>query len=99
LTNPLIYYAIRTDNAFLMCGLRCCPWTPTEYEVVINLAVAEEGHAHELVKLFRESIAWGKRRNATTWLFYSDIDRDFSPLMRRLGAREQPRFTLRLKED
>lgn len=97
--NPHLFYAIRTDHAFLLCGLRSTPWMPNDLQCVISIVVAEEGHGWDCIHLLRDSIAWAKRRNAAEWSAFSETDVDLGALMERVGAHLEPRYVINLREE
>jgi hypothetical protein len=97
LKSPIIFYAARTDNAFLICILSCVPWYPAEFECNVIFVCAEEGCLWEAVRLLRCSIAWARGRRCKWWKMSGDTEYDMTPLARRLGARDlAPRCFLRL---
>ena len=95
--NPLLFYPIRTENAFLIAQLNVAPWQPSECECNILQSCAEEGAMFELLKLFRASINWGIRHRATLWRVTSDTWADLGPLAKRVGCNQQtPRYWMRI---
>ena len=97
LKGPLMFYPVRTDNAFLIAMLSCCPWTPSLFECNVILVCADDGAMWDALTLLRGSINWARRRQCVIWRLSSDTDYELSPLARRVGATElSPRFVLRL---
>jgi hypothetical protein len=98
LRNPLAYYAVRTDDAFLIALLRSLPWLPNEFEAHVIVVCADIGKIWQAVPLLRASLAWARHRKAASWQFQSDTMFDVAPLVRRLGAASlEPRFIIRLE--
>ena len=94
----MVFYAARTDNAFIIALLACVPWFPTEWETNVIFICAEPGAQWETIKLLRCSIAWAKARNCTTWRIASDTHIDTAPLAKRVGATEiAPRWVVQMK--
>ena len=97
LKSPLMFYPIRTANAFLISMLSCVPWTPNEFECNLVFVCADDGAMWEAAKLLRASIAWAKMRKCKRWRMSSDTDFDIAPIARRLGETEiTPRFCIEL---
>ena len=95
--NPLLFYPVRTENAFLIASLNVPPWQPGECECNVLQSCAEEGAMWELLKLFRASVSWAKRHRATLWRVTSDTEFDLGALCRRVGAKEQTaRYWMRI---
>lgn len=99
LRDSFSFLPIRSEGAFLLASLRTSAWLPNEFECSISLLAAHDGCHWQTLPLLRESIAWAKRRRAARWCAYSETDTDYSALMNRIGAIEEPRFTMNLKED
>jgi hypothetical protein len=98
LQNPLAYYAVRTDDAFLIALLRPLPWLPNDFEAHIIVVCADIGKIWQVMPLLRASIDWARHRKAVAWHFQSDTMFDVAPLVRRLGAASlEPRFIIRLE--
>ena len=98
LRNPLMYYAIRTDNAFCIAYINTFPWLPGESDCNVNFICADDGKMWEAVRLLRATIDWAKRRNCKNWWLAGDTDIDLKMIAWRLQAREQwPRFKLQLR--
>lgn len=96
LKSPLLFFPVRTDNAFLVAMLTTTPWTPAEFETNILIVCADHGGMWEALSLLRASINWARLRKCSSWRLTSDND-DLTMLARRLGATElSPRFTLEL---
>lgn len=95
--NPLLFYAVRNDGAFLVTMLSILPWAPGELECNVLLACADEGSMWDLVRLMRASIAWCKKRKVTSWRLCSETEFDLGPLARLVGAKQAlSRWVLRL---
>lgn len=98
LKKPLIFYSVRTDDAFLIALLNTVPWLPAEMECNVIFLCAEPGKIWQTVALCRASIEWGKLRRATIWRLASDTDYDLAPIARRVGAKEiHPRWCVEWK--
>lgn len=96
LKSPLMFYAIRTNDAFVITMLSIVPWLPNTVESNVIFICADDGALWQAMTLLRCSIAWSRRRQCTLWRVSSDTDYDLRPLARRLGATElTPRFILR----
>lgn len=96
--DPVHFYAVRTDNAFIVSRLDRQPWYPDDPEVYVQLACADEGCMWELFRLMRNSIEWARLCNAKHWRCCSNTEYDFAPIANRLGAREiTPRFLMVLR--
>lgn len=96
--NPEHFFAVRTDNAFIVAKRERQPWFPDEPEVSVQLACADNGCMWELFRLMRSSIEWAKFYDCKTWRCCSNTEYDFAPIAKRLGAEEiQPRFVMRLR--
>lgn len=97
LKGPLLFYPIRTDNAFCITLLSVLPWFPTEWEANVIFICAMDGKHWEALKLLRASVEWARKRKATYWRICSETEFDVGPLAMRVGAQEiSPRFLLRL---
>lgn len=97
LKNPLLFLAIRTDDAFLIQMLSCVPWTPADFTCNVVFICADEGHMWDALSLCRYGIDWAKRRRCTDWRLMGDTGYDLGPMARRLGAKTtQPRYVLKL---
>ena len=97
LKSPLMFYPIRTANAFLIAMLSVNPWTPSEFECNTVLICADDGAMWEAVKLLRASIEWARARKCKRWRMSSDTEYDLAPMAKRLGAIElSPRFTIEM---
>jgi hypothetical protein len=99
LKSPLMFYPIRSQDAFVITLLSIAPWTPTQIEANVIFICADDEAMWQAMRLLRCSIEWAKRRKCTLWRLSSDTDYDLRMLARRLGATElSPRFVLRLGE-
>ena len=97
LKSPLVFHAIRTDNAFAVTLLSCVPWIPTEFEANVILLCCDDEAMWEGLKCLRSSIEWARSRKCTFWKMAGDTDYDLTKLARRLGAKDiSPRTVLRL---
>jgi hypothetical protein len=85
LTNDR-YFAMRTEDAFLIAVLSSMPWTSRTEAIVLILITADD-KPWQVVRLLRESINWARQRKAAHWHFWMD-DADAGALARRVGARE-----------
>jgi hypothetical protein len=100
LKNAILFYPIRTENAFTISMLSVNPWLPGEFECHNIFTCADTGCIWEVVTLFRASIAWATKRKVTWWRLNSETDFDLAPLARRVGAKDlSPRLSLRLRKD
>jgi hypothetical protein len=96
LKQPLLFFPVRTANAFLIAMLSTVPWTPAEFQVNVLMVCADHGGMWEAVNLLRASVEWARMRKCTSWCLTSEND-DLTMLARRIGAVElSPRFSLRL---
>jgi hypothetical protein len=80
------YFAVRTEDAFLIAVLSSMPWT-SRTEAIVLILITADGKPWQVVRLLRESINWARRRKAAHWHFWMD-DADAGALARRVGARE-----------
>ena len=97
LKNPLLFLAIRTDNAFSISLISCLPWLPSEFEVNVIFLCAEHGEMWQALKLCRYSIDWARRRKCHVWRLASETGYDLSMISKRLGCKElTARYSLRL---
>lgn len=98
MAKPILYFPVRSDDAFLISMITTLPWTPTVFCCDQVFACADSNKMWQLVGLLRRSVAWAKRRNCTEWRVSSDTLYDFRPLAKRFGAEElQGRWILRLR--
>jgi hypothetical protein len=89
LSNPLQFLAIRSDHAFVIAHLEAMPWTARELEVSVMFTCVEEdarGAVFEALELHRQSMEWGRARNAVRWHLWSDTSFDLGPMAKRLGC-------------
>lgn len=99
LKNPLVFYAIRSSDAFCIVMIICVPWLPTEFEATIVFICADEGKGFQALALLRHTIAWARKRKCTVWRISTETQFDLGPMARRVGAKElTPRYSLRLEE-
>lgn len=97
LPNPHLFYAVRTDHAFVLTGLRSTPWTPNDIEAVVSIVTADDGHVWDCIHLLRDSVDWARRRKAVQWSAFSETGVDLGPLMERIGCHLEPRFVVSLR--
>jgi hypothetical protein len=97
LKQPVIFHAVRTENAFAISLLSVPPWFPGEYACDLIFICADDGAMYEALHLIRASIEWARSRKCSIWRISSDTDHDLAPLAKRVGANEPtPRYVLRL---
>lgn len=102
LKSPILFYPIRTDNAFTITMLSCVPWLPLEWNADVVFTCADETSTNaqpiwEVIRLLRRSIEWSRKRNVAWWRISSDTEYNIAPLARRIGADKiSSRFCLRL---
>ena len=98
LRQPMVFYPIRNDHAFMVTLISLLPWLPGEPEANVVLLCAEEDHVWDSVRLARASFVWACRRNCWRWGFTSDTGFDLGPIAHRLGIVErQPRYVVPLR--
>jgi hypothetical protein len=98
LRQPMVFYPIRTDHAFMVTMVTLLPWLPGEPEAMVCLLCTDEGWIWDGVKLARASIEWAIRRNCFKWGFNSDTEFDVGPIARRMGILERcPRYVVPLR--
>ena len=96
--SPLIFHAIRSEDAVCITLISCVPWLPSEFEANVIIVVADDGKMWQALQLLRSSIEWAKDRQCTYWKIAGDTEYDLGPVARRLGAEEiLPRYCQRLK--
>jgi hypothetical protein len=96
LKSPMMFYAIRSQDAFVITMLSIVPWLPNDIDANVIFICADDDAMWQAFKLLRRSIEWSKRRRATLWRLSSDTDYDLRAIAKRLGATEiTPRFVLR----
>ena len=96
LTNPLVYFPVRTDNAFIIGHMIAHAVYGQEIIVDIEMICADEGALWEAACLLEASKRWGKFRNAKLWQITSETY-DLRPLAFRVGAKEViPRYRMEL---
>ena len=98
LKQPMVFYPIRTDHAFMVTLISLLPWLPGEPEASVVMLCAEDDRIWDSIKLARASFDWAVRRNCWRWGFTSDTTFDLGPLARRLGIAERfPRYVVPLR--
>jgi hypothetical protein len=98
LRQPMVFYPIRTDHAFMVTLISLLPWLPGEPEANVIMLCTENDHVWDGVRLARASFAWAIRRNCWRWGFTSDTEFDLSPIAQRLGViARSPRYVVTLK--
>lgn len=88
LRGPMMFFPVRSDNAFLIAMLNTTPWQPTDPECNVCLVCADHGAMWEAIILLRASIEWAKRRKCSLWRLSSETDFDLAPIAHKLGATE-----------
>jgi hypothetical protein len=86
LTNDR-YFAMRTEDAFLVAVLSSMPWSTSRSEAIVLILITDDDKPWQIVRLLRESIKWARQRKAAHWHFWMD-DADAGALARRVGARQ-----------
>lgn len=84
----MMFWAMRTDNAFCIAMLSTTPWRPSIPEANVALVCADFGCMWEAITLLRESIKWARRRRCSLWRLSSETDFDLGPIAHKLGATE-----------
>ena len=98
LRQPMVFYPIRTDHAFMVTLISLLPWLPGEPEANVVMLCAEDGWIWESIKLARASFDWANRRNCARWGFNSDTEFDIGPIAHRMGLIERcPRYVVNLR--
>ena len=98
LKQPMVFYPIRTDHAFMVTLIALLPWLPGEPEANVVMLCAEDGHVWDSIKLARASLDWAIRRNCFKWGFNSDTTFDIGPIAERMGlVARNPRYVAILK--
>jgi hypothetical protein len=98
LKGPMLFYPMRTDNAFCISMLSTTPWNPSTPEANVVLVCADENCVWEAVTLLRASIAWAKNRKCSLWRVSSETHFDLGAIAHKLGAKEpQVRWVMRLE--
>lgn len=96
LKSPLMFYAIRSQDAFCISMLSITPWIPNSIECNVVFICADDDCMWQALRLLRCSIDWARRRKCTLWRISSDTDYDLRLLALRVGARElSPRYVLK----
>lgn len=91
LKNPMKFFPVRSDHAFLIATLGCSPWTPTIFEAEVLLVCAEDGKMWHALHLMRASVEWAWQRKCAIWRIGVGWDfqgGELGPLARRCGAKE-----------
>lgn len=98
LRQPMVFYPIRTDHAFMVTLISMLPWLPGEPEASVIMLCAEDDHIWDGVKLARASLDWAYRRNCWRWGFNSDTDYNIGPIAQRMGLVERcPRYVVNIR--
>ena len=98
LRQPMVFYPIRTDHAFMVTLISLLPWLPSEPEANVVMLCAEDERIWDSVKLARASFDWAVRRKCARWGFNSDTDFDIGPIAKRMGMIERcPRYVVPLR--
>ena len=98
LKAPMVYWPVRTENAFLIGMCSTVPWRPQEVETNVVMLCADEGALWEAITLCRASLEWAKRRKAIIWRITSETSFDLGPIARKMGAEKEPsRYVVRLE--
>lgn len=96
--QPMVFYPIRTDHAFMVTFIALMPWRPGEPEANVALLCAEEDHFWDAIRLARASLNWAYKRNCFKWGFNSDTEFDIGPIAKRMGIIElRPRYVVNLR--
>jgi hypothetical protein len=97
LKSPLMFYAVRSQDAFVITMISVTPWLPGSIEANIIFICADDDAMWQALRLLRCSVDWARRRKCTLWRLSSDTAYELGPLAKRLGATElSPRYALRL---
>ena len=98
LRQPMVFYPIRTDHAFMVTLISMLPWLPAEPEANVIMLCAEDGWIWDSIRLARASFDWAIRRNCARWGFVSDTGFDLGPIGERMGLVERtPRYVVSLR--
>jgi hypothetical protein len=81
------YFAMRTEDAFLVAVLSSMPWSMSRSEAIVLILITDDDKPWQIVRLLRESIKWARQRKAAHWHLWMD-DADAGALARRVGARQ-----------
>jgi hypothetical protein len=81
------YFAMRTEDAFLVSVLSSMPWSMSRSEAIVLILITADDKPWQIVRLLRESIKWARQRKAAHWHLWMD-DADAGALARRVGARK-----------
>lgn len=96
LKSPVMFYPIRTRDAFVITMLSIVPWLPNDVDANVIFICADTDAMWQSFKLLRCSIEWAQRRRATLWRLSSDTDAELRAIAKRLGCTEiEPRFIRR----
>lgn len=96
LPHPALYYAARTDDAYLIALLSTNPWTPADFDCHVITVCADLGRVWQTLPLLRACLDWARKRKCVRWNYQSDTSHDIEPLMRRIGAKKLARFQVDL---
>jgi hypothetical protein len=95
LKSPLMFYAVRSQDAFVVTMISVTPWLPNSIEANVVFVCADDDAMWQALRLLRCSIDWARRRKCTLWRLSSDTGNELGPLAKRLGAVEvSPRYVL-----
>ena len=98
LKQPMVFYPIRTDHAFMVTLISLMPWLPGEPEANTVMICAEDGWLWDAIRLARASFDWAVRRNCWRWGINSDTQFDLAPIADRIGGVERKaRYVVALK--
>ena len=89
LRQPMVFYPIRTDHAFMVTLISLLPWLPGEPEANVVILCAEDGWLWDAIRLARASFDWAIRRNCHRWGINSDTQFDLAPIADRIGGVER----------
>lgn len=99
LTNAVVFFPIRTNDAFLIAHLHVWPWKAKEFTCDVMFICADDGAVWQALSLVRASIAWAESRKAAVWRISSETEIDVTPLALRVGAKKiGPRCELDLRK-
>jgi hypothetical protein len=97
LKSPLIFFAMRTDKAFMICNLIKDAWLPGVMICNNMMLNSEAGAVWEEVALVREAIEWARKRRCAEFRIWSDTEVDLQAIAVRVGAMPSAvRYTVRL---
>lgn len=97
LKSPIMFYAIRSADAFCITMISVTPWVPLSLDANVIFICADDGEMWQAFRLLRCSIDWARRRQCTVWRLSTDTPYDLRAIALRLGAHElSPRYCLPL---